>query len=103
MAQARGTDAQATWAEHLSQAGYWEALRRHLATQNDLTQVEVARQFGVSRHGIWNALHKMGWTRKKTDERQRAQPAAPTTMSAASPLPSLVAMGMRPRDSAWTA
>jgi len=44
----------------------WEALRRHVATPDDLTQTEAARHFGVSRHCIWNALHKMGWTRKKT-------------------------------------
>ncbi len=44
----------------------WEALRRHVTTHEDLTQAEAARHFGVSRHGIWNALHKMGWTRKKT-------------------------------------
>lgn len=62
----------------------WEALRRHVATHDDLTQAEAARYFGVSRHCIWNALHQMGWTRKKNDWLQRAQPAAPKKVSAAS-------------------
>jgi len=44
----------------------WEALRRHVTTHDDLTQAEAARHFGVSRQCIGNALHKMGWTRKKT-------------------------------------
>ncbi len=49
-----------------------EALRRHVATHDDLTQAEAARHFGVSRQCIGNALHKMGWTRKKT------RPATPS-------------------------
>jgi putative transposase len=44
----------------------WEALRRRVETHDDMTQAEAAQHFGVSRHGIWYALHKMGWTRKKT-------------------------------------
>lgn len=43
----------------------WEALRRHVEEHSDLTQKERARHFGVSRHCIWNALRKMGLTRKK--------------------------------------
>jgi len=62
----------------------WEALRRHVTTQDDLTQAEAARHFGVSRHCIWNALHKMGWTWEKNDRLQRAQPAATTKVSASS-------------------
>ncbi len=62
----------------------WEALRRHVAIHDDLTQAEVARHFGVSRQCIGNALHKMGWTRKKNDRLQRAQPAATTKVSASS-------------------
>lgn len=44
----------------------WGALWRHVATHADLTQAEAARQFGVSRSCIWNALHKMGLRHKKT-------------------------------------
>lgn len=44
----------------------WEALRRRVETHDDMTQAEAAQYFGVSRHCIWNALHTMGWTRKKT-------------------------------------
>lgn len=62
----------------------WEALRRHVATHDDLTQAEAARHFGVSRHCIWNALHKMGWTRKKNDRLPRTQPLATTKVSASS-------------------
>ena len=61
-----------------------EAWRRHVATHDDLTQAEAARHFGVSRHCIWNALHKMGWTRKKTDRLPRTQPLATTKGSASS-------------------
>ncbi|HEU5406839.1 MAG TPA: IS630 family transposase [Nitrospira sp.] len=52
----------------------WEALRRHVTTHDDLTQAEAARHFGVSRHCIWNALHKMGWTRKKTTGYKECSP-----------------------------
>jgi len=62
----------------------WEAVRRHVTTHDDLTQAEAARHFGVSRHCIWNALHKMGWTRKNNDRLQRTQPAAPKKVSASS-------------------
>ena len=62
----------------------WEALRRHVATHDDLPQAEAARHFGVSRPCIGNALHKMRWTRKKNDRLQRAQPGAPTKVSASS-------------------
>jgi transposase len=51
----------------------WEALRRHVEDHDDLTQKERARHFGVSRHCIWNALRKMGITRKKNDGLQGAQ------------------------------
>ena len=43
----------------------WEALRKDVATRPDRTQKERARQFGVSRHGIWHALQQMGLSRKK--------------------------------------
>lgn len=43
----------------------WEALRCHVEEHDNLTQKERARHFGVSRHCIWNALRKMGLTRKK--------------------------------------
>lgn len=43
----------------------WEALRRHVATHDDLTQAEAARHFGVSRHCIWNALLRWGGLGKK--------------------------------------
>lgn len=62
----------------------WEALRRHVAPHDDLTQAEAARHFGVSRQCIGNALQKMGWTRKKNDRLPRAQPAATTTVSTSS-------------------
>ena len=60
----------------------WGALRRQVATHADLTQAEAARQFGVSRYCIWNALHKMGLRRKKNDWLRRAQRAAPKKVSA---------------------
>ena len=59
----------------------WEALRRRVETHDDMTQAEAAQHFGVSRHCIWNALHKMGWTRKKNDRLQRAQPKATKMVS----------------------
>lgn len=43
----------------------WEALRRHVAAHPDQTQAERARHFQVSRHCIWNALHKLAVTHKK--------------------------------------
>jgi putative transposase len=49
-----------------------------------MTQAEAAQHFGVSRHCIWNALHKMGWTREKNDRLQRAQPEATKTIPAPS-------------------
>ena len=60
----------------------WEALRRHVEQQADLTQKERARYFGVSRHCIWNALWKMGLRRKKNDRLPRAQPYAAKKLSA---------------------
>jgi transposase len=51
----------------------WKALRRHVEDHDDLTQKERAQHFGVSRHCIWNALQKMGVTRKKNDGLQGAQ------------------------------
>ena len=54
----------------------WEDLRRQVEQHADMTQGERARHFGVSRHCIWNALHKMRVTRKKNDAVQRGQPPA---------------------------
>lgn len=62
----------------------WEGLRRQVEQHADMTQGERARHFGVSRHGIWNALHKMRVTRKKNDAVQRVQPAATKKVSAPS-------------------
>lgn len=45
----------------------WDALRRDVATHPDRTQQERARHFGVSRHGIWHALQRMGLSRKKNN------------------------------------
>lgn len=50
-----------------------EALRRHVETHADLTQKERAQHFGVSRNCIWNALRKIGVTRKKNDGLQGAR------------------------------
>lgn len=62
----------------------WEALRRHVENHSDKTQKERARHFGVSRHCIWNALHKMGLTRKKNDVLQGAQSYEKKRVSASS-------------------
>jgi len=43
----------------------WEALRQDVAAHPDRTQKERARHFGVSRHGIWQALRRMELSRKK--------------------------------------
>ncbi len=43
----------------------WEALRRDVARPPDHTQKERARHFGVSRQCIWQALQRMGLSRKK--------------------------------------
>lgn len=61
-----------------------EELRRQVEQQADMTQGERARHFGVSRHGLWNALHKRHVTRNKNDAVQRAQPAATKKVSAPS-------------------
>lgn len=61
-----------------------EDLRRQVEPHADLPQRARARQFSVSRPCIWNALRKLGLTRKKNDRGQRAPPAAPQTVSAAS-------------------
>ena len=45
----------------------WEQLRRHVEAHPDRTQAERARHFQVSRHCIWNALHKLAVTHKKKD------------------------------------
>lgn len=50
-----------------------EALRRHVEAHDDMTQKERARHFGVSRHCIWNALRKIGVSRKKNDGLQGAR------------------------------
>jgi transposase len=52
----------------------WEHLRRHGHAHPDRTQAERARHCQVSRHGIWNALHKLAWTHKK---RMGSQERAP--------------------------
>jgi hypothetical protein len=62
----------------------WEALRRQVEQQADLTLQERAQHFRVSRHGIWNALRKMELRRKKKAGLPRTQPRAPETVSAAS-------------------
>lgn len=62
----------------------WAMLRRQVEEHADLTQKERAQQFGVSHHWIWNALRKLGLTRKKNDRVPGAQPAAPKTVSTAS-------------------
>ena len=60
----------------------WEALRRHVAAHPDRTQAERARQFQVSRHGIWHALHKLAVTHKKKDGLPRARSSATETVPA---------------------
>jgi transposase len=62
----------------------WEALRRHVEKYDDLTQAERARHFGVSRFCIWNALKKLGLTRKKNDGLQGAQSYEKKKVSASS-------------------
>lgn len=62
----------------------WEALRRQVEAHADLTQQERARQFGVSRHCIWNALQKIGLRRKKNARLPRAQSAEKETVPAPS-------------------
>ena len=62
----------------------WEALRRQVEQQADLTQKERARYFGVARHCIWNALWKMGLFRKKQERLPRTQPYAAQKVSASS-------------------
>lgn len=62
----------------------WEGLRLQVEQHADMTQGERARHFGVSRHCIWNALHKMRVTRKKNDAVQRGQSAATKKVSAPS-------------------
>lgn len=62
----------------------WEALRRRVETHADMTQAEAAQQFEVSRHGIWNALHKIGMDPEKNDRLQGAQPEATKTVPAPS-------------------
>lgn len=42
-----------------------EALRRHVDEHGDMTQLEMARHFGVSRYCIWYNLKQLGITRKK--------------------------------------
>lgn len=42
-----------------------EALRCHVETNDDMTQSERARHFGVSRGCIWYNLRRLGITRKK--------------------------------------
>ena len=44
-----------------------EALRCHAETHDDMTQSELARHFGVSRHCIWYNLRRIGNTRKKNN------------------------------------
>ncbi len=42
-----------------------ETLRCHVETNDDMTQSERARHFGVSRHCIWYNLRRLGITWKK--------------------------------------
>ena len=51
-----------------------EALRCHVETNDDMTQSERARHFGVSRGCIWYNLRRLGITRKKkmTGYRERS-------------------------------
>jgi transposase len=60
----------------------WEALREHVGQYPDRTQKERAHHFGVSRHGIWQALRKMGVTRKKNAGVHRAESAEKKAVSA---------------------
>jgi transposase len=62
----------------------WEALRRQVQAQSDMTQKERACPFGVSRYCIWYALQKMGLSRKKNDRLPRAQAEEKKGLSAAS-------------------
>src|SRR5687768_2939790 len=59
------------------------ALRTQVAKQQDGTQKERARIFGVSRHGIWYARQRMKDSRKKNAGVQRARPAQKKGVSAA--------------------
>ncbi|MDF0664960.1 MAG: IS630 transposase-related protein [Nitrospira sp.] len=60
----------------------WDALRRHVEVHPDRTQAERARHFQVSRHCIWNALHKLALTHKKKDRVPGARSAATETIPA---------------------
>ena len=51
-----------------------KALRRDVEDHPERTQKERARHFGVSRHCIWHNLRALGFSRKKNDRLQRAQP-----------------------------
>lgn len=52
----------------------WEALRTHVAEHPEATQKERAQHFGVSRHGIWHVLRRMGLSYKKTLGDQERDP-----------------------------
>jgi transposase len=62
----------------------WEALRRQVQEQSDMTPKERAYHFGVSRHCIWYALQKMGLSRKKNDRLPRARSEEKKGLSAPS-------------------
>lgn len=62
----------------------WEALRVHVTNHDDMTHKERARHFGVSRHCIWNALQRMGISRKKNERLQAAQHYAKKGVSSSS-------------------
>jgi putative transposase len=59
---------------HRSHKLDWEQLRRHVEAHPDRTQAERARHFQVSRHCIWNALHKLAVTHKKRMGYQERDP-----------------------------
>ena len=91
----------------------WEQLRRHVEAHPDRTQAERARHFQVSRHCIWNALHKLAVTHKKgwgppplslsnANGFFAAANSPFISMSAALPLRGRGGMGTRRRANAWT-
>lgn len=59
----------------------WEQLRGHVEDHPDRTQAERARHFQVSRHGIWNALRKLGVTQKNKPRLFRTRSTAAQAVS----------------------
>ena len=62
-----------------------EDLRRHVEAHGDMTQLEMARHFGVSRGCIWYNLKQLGITRKKSDRVQGTQRQKKKRVSSSSP------------------